>query len=155
MKPVLFVFIITCFSVGAFAQTAANQAFEFESSVTAENADKVRLHIFYTASPLLNYRLFTSLQDEPIRLKPRDYVLLESEGQVIDFFRNPAVNNMPLRLNFERGTDYYFRMSRSVDGAWDVNIDEMTERAFQMEIFASNASPKPVVYSFPAQDDLN
>jgi len=155
MKSFLFVLFFACFSGVAFAQTTANQAFEFQSAVTAENADKVRIHIFYTAGPLANYRLFTSLQEEPIRLKPRNYVLLESEEQVIDFFKNPAVNDMPLRLEFERGKDYYFRISRSVDDPWDVNIDEMTERAFQMEIFASSASPKPEIYSFPTEADLN
>jgi len=154
MKQFFLMIAFTSFSAIACAQVTAGQAFEFEAPITTDNADNVRLHIFYS-SLFSNYQFFTSLQEDPIKLKPRSYVLLESEEEIIDFFRNTAVNDMPVRLKFERGKDYYFRISRSVDDAWDINIDEMTERAFQMEIFISNASPKPEVYSFPAKTNLN
>ncbi len=149
MKNFLLVIAFFTFSVAMYAQTASTFAFEFPSMDT-DYADKVRIHLVYTPANLLAYRLHTSLQEEPIKLKSQDYIVLVTENEQINFFRNTEVNDLPVQISFEKGQDYYFRIALNTgDGFWNgFSITEMSERAFQMDLFANNISPKPEIYDY-------
>lgn len=156
MKNFLLFIAILSATITLSAQTASNLAFEFPS-MEGDYPDKVRIHIAYASNTgVFSYRLHTSLQDEPVKLKSREYVLLVTEEEKIGFFQNSAVNDLPVQLSFEKGKDYYFRIAlNTADGFWNgFHITEMTERAFQMDLFARNISPKPEIYDYTTEAPL-
>ncbi|MEN0046793.1 MAG: hypothetical protein AAF806_07045 [Bacteroidota bacterium] len=150
-------FCITLFLFGTVimsAQDTKNLHFPFNQSTANTYKDQVRIHIFYNPDALIGYRLHTSLSEEGIRLRNNDYILLVTNEEQINFFRNTAVNNLPVQLDFERGKDYYFRINRSSDGVLMNNfmIDELNKRAFKMELFINNKEPKPEIYDFTLEE---
>lgn len=154
MRNIILLIMALAYSLTISAQTANTLGFEF-SSMDTDYEDKVRIHLVYTpATTLFAYRLHTSLQEEAIKVK--DYVVLVTEDEQINFFRNTQVNDLPVRLSFEKGKDYYFRITFNAGDGFSngFSITEMTERAFQMDIFANNISPKPKIYDYTTEATL-
>lgn len=150
---ILFCVSMILFGVlGMSAQDTNTVPFPFNKSVEKTYKDQVRIHIFYNVEGLISYRLRTSLDEESIRLRNNNYALLVTNEEKINFFRNAAINNLPVQLEFERGRDYYFRISRSCDGISNFMIDELSKRAFKMELFMNNREPKPKVYDFTLEE---
>ena len=136
------------------SQDSKQLHFPFNQGVENTYKDQVRIHIFYNPDALIGYRLYTSLEEEGIRLRNNDYVLLVTNEEKINFFRNTSVNNLAVQLEFERGKDYYFRITRSSDGVLlnNFRIDELNKRAFKMELFINNKEPKPEIYDFSLEE---
>ena len=146
MKNILFLSFAVLLTCSSYAQAiVADQAYAFDAQVLDVPEDRVRIHILHKSISLFNYRLHTTLQDEPIRLSPNSYTMLETSAEEIGFFRNANVNNLPVRLRFERGKNYFLRITRWDGFLWQFDIDELTEREFAMELFANNVDPKPKV----------
>lgn len=156
MKNILFLSFAVLLSCSSYAQAiVADQAFEFSAQLLDVPEDKVRIHILHKSVGLFGYRLHTTLQDEPIKLSPNSYTMLETSAEEIGFFRNASANNLPVRLRFEHGRNYFLRITRWDGFAWQFDIDELTEREFAMELFANNVDPKPKVIAITALQAAN
>lgn len=153
MKNFLLVMVGLALSLALSAQTTTNLAFEFPS-LEEEYADKVRIHIIVRG--VLSYRLQTTLQEESLKVKRHEHTIIVADTEQIGFFSNSVVNNLPVLLSFDRGQDYYFRITFNPNDfashRWE--ITEMTERAFQMQLFANNISPVPVIYDYTIEKPI-
>ncbi|MEM1326598.1 MAG: hypothetical protein AAGI23_11620 [Bacteroidota bacterium] len=150
MRNYLFLMIALMASLTTFQ--AQDLAYTFNGKTTASHENDVRIHLTYLAPNgwgMGKYRLQTNLQEEPIKILNDDYTLLVSDQEKIAFFENDKVNNLPLALTFERGKDYYFRITNLFpigSAVAQYEVDELTEREFQMQLFANDISPKPIIY---------
>jgi len=149
MKNLILLTLAMALSLSSFAQSiAADKAFEFNTQSHSVPEDQVHIHILHKTVSVFNYRLHTTLQDEPLKLSPNSYTLLQTNATEIGFFRNTKVNNLPIKLRFEPGKSYFLRITRWDGFQWQFDIDELTEREFKMEFFANSIDPRPNKLSF-------
>lgn len=146
MKKYLFsIALLLCPGI-VLAQSVSNEmAFKFDPTSSTTDAEKVRIHILFHCS-IFNYRMHTTLSpDKPVILSPGSYTILETDATEFGFFRNNQANNLPVLMNFEKNKDYFFRISRMESVVSGIQIDELTENAFKMQMFANDVNPKPTV----------
>jgi hypothetical protein len=156
MKNVFLLVLATLLSFSSFAQSiTADQAYAFDAQLLDVPEDEVHIHILHKTVSIFNYRLHTTLQDDPIKLAPNSYTLLETDATEIGFFRNTRVNNLPIKLRFEPGKNYFLRITRWDGFLWQFDIDELSEREFSMELFANNVEPKPKVIAITDMQAAN
>lgn len=116
--------------------------FTFEPQANATK-DVAYIHILYKTETLTlgKFRLRTTLTpDDPLRLAPNSYTLLKVAEDHVGFFSNYDEQTRPWIMDLEPGKHYFFRFT------WlplQVNIDELTQREFEMELFFNNIAVEP------------
>jgi|GEM_PF-1856199 hypothetical protein len=148
MKKYLFSILLLATFGSLFAQSAPKATpAAFDPKAPFTNTETVRIHLIFRSVNAFNYRLHTTLnRTKPIGLNPDSYTVLETEATAIGFFKNEQLDNQPLLLNFEKGKDYFFRITRNAPLTFlGITVDELTETAFKMELFANDIATKPTI----------
>ena len=114
--------------------------FTFEPQANTDD-DVAYIHILYRVDAGFGFRLRTTFDpDNPVKLTPNSYTLLKVAENYIGFFSNAAAQTKPLVLDLERGKHYFYRFTRF---DFELNVDEMTEQEFRMELFFNHTEPTP------------
>ncbi|MEQ8706853.1 MAG: hypothetical protein RIC19_23170 [Phaeodactylibacter sp.] len=116
--------------------------FKFEPQADAEE-EVASIHILYRipTGAVAGYRLWTTFApDDPVKLTPNSYTLLEVSEDYLGFFANGGEPEKPLIINIERGKHYFYRFTRF--GLDELLIDELTEQEFKMELFFNGIKPE-------------
>jgi hypothetical protein len=141
-----FTFLFLCLLWAACPIKGQSQ-FTFEPQANADD-ETAYIHILYRpeGGGIVGYRLRTTFApDDPVRLFPNSYTLLEVSEDYLGFFANSSERIRPLVLDLERGKHYFYRFTRieQVGLGFGVKIDEMAEQEFKMELFFNNIDPEP------------
>lgn len=135
--------IIACFFSLCVAGTLAAQSqFTFEPTTDASQ-DVAYVHILYKTEsftiPGLRLRT-TFTPDDAIKVKPNSYSLLKVTEDYIGFFSNDPDQKKPLILDLEKGQHYFYRFTLL---PFNMNIDQLTEDEFEMELFFNRIDKEP------------
>ena len=117
--------------------------FNFEPQADTEE-EVASIHILYRteAAPGAAYRLRTTFApNDPVKLAPNSYTLLEISEDYLGFFANSMEPGAPLVMNLERGKHYFYRFTRF--GLDELLIDELSEQEVKMELFFNGIKPEP------------
>lgn len=105
--------------------------------------DVAYIHVLHKAETgtLLGLRLRTIFTPEdPVKVSPNSYTLLKVSEDHIGFFSNNSEQTQPWLMDLERGKHYFLRFTRM---GFELNVDELTEREFEMELFFNNIDVEP------------
>lgn len=127
-STILFFIIFLMCATFTFAQSTTSQEIELAEASQAKNDNLVRLHF----TSLVRYNLRTTILPETSLKLGMGYTLIETDVEEIGFFFNYEPDSEPTKIKFEKGKDYYFRISNESQTLL-LMIDELTERAFQMQ----------------------
>lgn len=136
-----FTLFFICFVWLALPAIGQSQ-FAFEPQADAGD-DVAYVHLLHKVETgaIAGYRLRTTFApDEPLRLAPNSYTLLKVSEDYVGFFANNPEQTKPLIIDLERGKHYFFRFTRL---GFEFNIDELTQREFEMELFFNNIDVEP------------
>ncbi|MBK7871868.1 MAG: hypothetical protein IPJ74_14895 [Saprospiraceae bacterium] len=122
-------------------------------SAQSEHPETVRLHLLHQGR-MTGFCLKTHLNyDRPVRLAPQSYTVLEFNDAQLGIIQELNFSEQMIYLNFEKGKDYYFRISQA-ENAYPA-IDEMSENAFKMELLLSDIDFHPTTHKFKTNTVLN
>ncbi|MDX1941521.1 MAG: hypothetical protein SFU99_13265 [Saprospiraceae bacterium] len=122
-------------------------------SAQSEHPETVRLHLLHQGR-MNGFCLKTHLNyDKPVRLAPQSYTVLEFNDAQLGIIQELNFSEQMIYLNFEKGKDYYFRISQTTNAY--PTIDEMSANAFKMELLLNDIDFHPNTYTFKTNVKLN
>lgn len=100
-------------------------------------------------------QFYTTLDaNQVIRVNNRGYVLIETDADSLGIYRDnsgaddqPSVNRQsPVFIQLEKGKAYYFKIGPLMNSQ-NLDVEEMTERAFQLYVGLNGLGNHPKIYT--------
>ncbi len=118
----------------------------------SEHPETVRLHLLHRSN-VCSFQLKTHLNpDKPVKLAPQSYTMLEFDETQLGIIQDINFAEQMVFFDFEKGKDYYFRISRNEDQA--PVVQEMSANAFKLELLLGGIDIYPVKYRLATEVPL-